>query len=343
MTGAGKICVIYTGGTLGMVPSERGYVPSKNLGRLMTARMPELAADAVPGYELIEYDPPIDSANATPESWYELAERVSGLRDGYDGFVIVHGTDTLAYTASALSFLLARFERPVVFTGSQIPLHEVRNDAQGNLLTAMIVAGLGRSKEVGICFGRRLLRANRTTKIRTTALDAFDSPNCPALAELGTEIEFREVGGPLPGVPVDWLAPPAYRPAKVVVLPFFPGIEADLVRAVTGTGVQGLVLECYGRGTAPSGNAHLLRAVRAAIDGGVTVVAISQCLQGGAALGAYAAGSALADCGVVSGFDMTREAAATKLHSLFARGLPAGEIARRMQENLRGELTPMAA
>ena len=340
MTKGKGVCVIYTGGTLGMVPSAQGYVPATDLDRLLAAKMPELTAAGMPRCELVDYGPPIDSANVLPAFWFALAERVAELEADYDGVVIIHGTDTLAYTASALSFLLARVAKPVVLTGAQIPLAEIRNDAHANLLSAILIASLGRTSETGVVFGRRLLRANRTTKIRSTALDAFDSPGYPPLAELGTEIRFREVTEAPPAEPASWFDRPAYRPTNVAVLPVFPGLRADVVTAVVEAGLEGLVLECYGLGTAPDRDDDLMGAIREAVDGGVVTVAISQCLEGSVSLRTYAAGSALADCGVISGFDMTREAAFTKLHYLFARGLARDEVARRMQQNLRGELSP---
>ncbi len=340
MSGTKCICVIYTGGTLGMVRSARGYVPAPDLDGLLRTRMPQLRAEGIPRYELVEIDPPIDSANVTPEFWYDLAARVYALEARYDGFVIVHGTDTLAYTASALSFLLAGVAKPVVLTGAQIPLVELRSDAHANLEAALIVAARAATSEVAVVFGRRLLRANRTIKTDSTALDAFDSPSFPPLADLGSDIQFHDVGEPPPAVPADWLEPLAYRPSTIVVLPLYPGIHADMVKAVVGAGAQGLILECYGRGTAPDRNEPLIRALREAIDRGVVCVAVSQCLEGNVALGTYAAGSALAECGVVSGFDTTREAAFAKMHTLFARELSTAEIEEKMQQNLRGELTP---
>ena len=334
------VCIIYTGGTLGMVPSAQGYVPATNLDRLLAAKMPELQAEDMPRHELVEYSPLIDSANVTRRFWYELSEKVEDLQADYDGFVIIHGTDTLAYTASALSFLLAHMAKPVVLTGAQIPLCEIRNDAQANLLAAILVAALGRTSGASVVFGRRLLRANRTTKVRSTALDAFESPAFPPLADLGTEIRFRDVNEPRTVVPASWFARPAYRPQNIAVVPIYPGMPPDVVKALADTGLQGLILECYGMGNAPDADKPLLRAIREAVESGTVIAAISQCLEGNVSLRTYAAGSALADCGVISGFDMTREAAFTKLHYLFARGLPPDEVARRMQENLRGELTP---
>ncbi len=303
--------------------------------------MPQLRAEGIPRYEVVETERPIDSANVTPAFWYDLAARIRALEAHYDGFVVIHGTDTLAYSASALSFLLAGMAKPVVLTGSQIPLVEIRSDAHANLESSLVVAARAVTTEVAVVFGRRLLRGNRTIKTDSTALDAFNSPNFPPLADLGTDICFRDGGEPLPGVPPSWAGPLAYRSSSLVVLPLFPGIGADMVKAALGAGARGLILECYGRGTAPDRNEPFIRALREAIDGGAVIVAVSQCLEGNVALATYAAGSALAECGVVSGFDLTREAAFTKMHTLFARGLAPPEVAHWMQRNLRGELTPV--
>ena len=334
-----KVSIIYTGGTLGMRPSESGYAPARDLGRLLHERLPELRAETMPDYELLEYDEPLESANATPRHWYELAQKISSTGDDFDGFVVIHGTDTLAYTASALSFLLGDFGKPVVVTGSQIPLCEVRNDAQGNLIGALQAISTGRMTEVGVCFGRHIYRGNRTTKVNATELDAFASPNFPPLAEIGTDFYFNECVLPRPGNGVFGARPPAYRECNIAALRVFPGMPASLIDAIAGTGAAGIVLSCYGVGTAPTADKPFLEALKRACAAGVLVIAVSQCAEGSVSLRRYASGSLLADLGVMSGYDMTVEAAFTKMHALFALGLERAEIARHMQSNLRGELT----
>ncbi|MCP5363796.1 MAG: asparaginase [Hyphomicrobiales bacterium] len=334
-----RLLVIYTGGTLGMRPSPRGYIAAADISELIAERMPELRDGSWPALEIVEYDPPLDSANLTPKHWYRLAETITERAASVDGVIIIHGTDTLAFTASALSFLLIGLDKAVVVTGSQIPLAEPRNDARGNLLAAIEVAAGGRSTEVSVCFGSRLMRGNRTTKTRAQAFDAFDSPNHPYLADIGTEILYRE-GLTLQRAPgTAALMRPVYAECAIAVVPAVPGLPASAVDAVAQSGARGMILECFGMGTAPTDDAELLEAIGRATRLGLVVVAISQCRQGHVSLATYAAGRKLLDCGVVSGFDMTREAALTKMHTLFARGLSPMDVAARMQQDLCGEMT----
>ncbi len=333
------ISIIYMGGTFGMRPSEHGYAPAKDLGSLIRQRMPELAAETMPEYELSEYDEPLESSNATPHHWYDLAQRIRSADDRFDGFVVIHGTDTLAYTASALSFLLGDFDKPVIVTGSQIPLCEPRSDAQLNLISAVQAIDAGRLREVCVCFGPRILRGNRTIKLKATELDAFDSPNFPPLVEIGTELRFSGASGLPEPSGVFPNRPPPFRDSNIAVLPVFPGISARLIDAITETGAKGLVLRCYGVGTAPTADRAFLAALKRASDAGMVMVGVSQCPQGRVSLRHYAAGSALADAGVLSGSDMTAEAAVTKLHALFALGLERDAVADLVLRNLRGELT----
>lgn len=332
-----RLAVVYTGGTLGMQRSPRGYVPARDLGRLLAERSPEVFERYA--FDVVEYDPPLDSANATPRHWYDLAAAVEDASAGRDGIVVIHGTDTLAYTASALSFLLPDLAIPVVVTGAQIPLVEPRNDARGNLLAALEIASGGEPAEVCVCFGPSLLRGNRTTKVRATALDAFASPNCAALGHIGATIRL-DLGPPVRRRPA--LPRPRYRDSAIAVLPLVPGSAARLIQADVVAGVRGIILECYGVGTAPDRDSAFLAAVAHAVEAGVLVLAISQCGEGSVDLATYAAGNALAARGVVGGFDLTREAALTKMHALFALGLTTAEAARLMQECLCGELTPAA-
>lgn len=321
-----------------MRPSERGYAPAGDLESLIRERLAELHSSAMPDYVMAEYEEPLESSNAAPRHWFELAERIKSRLDDFDGFVVIHGTDTLAYTASALSFLLAGVEKPVIVTGSQIPLCEVRTDAQGNLVSALQVAAMDAFREVAVCFGRHIYRGNRTTKVAAGELDAFDSPNYPHLAELGVDIKVTKPAA-LPLVLEHHDQSPVYQPCDIAVLRIYPGMPARLIDAVAETGAKGLVLRCYGAGTAPTADQAFLAAVRRVTDAGILLVAVSQCLQGSVTLGRYAAGSELGDAGAISGSDMTTEAAVAKLHCLFSMGLSVSEIVSLTQRNLRGELT----
>ncbi len=334
-----RVSIIYTGGTLGMRQTADGYAPAPDLDALVHERMPELGDDSLPEFDLVQYATPLDSANATPRDWYDLADRIRETADRYDGFVVIHGTDTMAYTASALSFLLADLDKPVILTGSQIPLCEVRSDAQHNLLSALQAIGSDRIGEVAVCFGPYILRGNRTTKVTATELDAFDSPNFPALAEIGTEIRFAGHNGARPKGGILAERPPAYHDCEIGVLRLFPGIQDAMIDGIVGAGACGIVLRCYGSGTAPTAHARFLDALKRATASGVVIVAVSQCQEGTVSLRKYAAGSALADAGVLSGFDMTTEAAFTKMHALFALGLDRVDLERSLQQNLCGELT----
>ena len=333
-----RIYLAYTGGTIGMLPGERGHAPAPGYLAEVMAKMPEFAEERVPEYTLHEYPTLLDSANMAPADWVTIGEDIERHYADYDGFVVLHGTDTMAYTASALSFLLENLAKPVLVTGAQIPLARVRNDARDNLLTSMIIAGNYAMPEVCLYFGTRLLRGNRTRKIGSGILDAFRSYNYPPLGEVGVEIEIHH----------DRLLPPPPRDRPfqlqkvgnphIGAIRLFPGITAETVRNFLADPLRGLVLETYGSGNGPVRNHAFLDALRDAADRGVVIVNCSQCYIGGVNQDQYATGRALRDAGVISGLDMTAEAALTKLYYLFGKGLPPEEVQRQMQMDLRGEL-----
>jgi L-asparaginase len=331
------VCILYTGGTIGMKPTPQGYAPEPGyLGRVM-ASMPDFSSPEMPRYVIHEYAPLLDSSNMGPRHWQAISMDIAEKYDDYDGFVIIHGTDTMAYTASALPFMLEGLAKPVVLTGSQIPLCRVRSDGRENLVTSLMVVSGVCIPEVCLCFGNRLLRGCRATKVDAAGFQAFDSPNYHDLGHIGVTIrphhEHILPAGPAGGLTVHPLSD-----ARVGALRLFPGISAELVANVLRSPLQGLVLETYGMGNGPSENTDLMDVLTEACRRGVVIVNCTQCLRGTVNQGGYQAGSALARAGVVSGADMTPEAALTKMIYLFSLGLEPDDIRERMPKNLRGEL-----
>jgi L-asparaginase len=302
------------------------------------AQMPELEHPSMPSYTIHEYAPLLDSSNMTPAEWVKIAHDVDAHYPRYDGFVVLHGTDTMAYTASALPFMLHGLGKPVVITGSQIPLCEVRNDARENLITSLLIAATYDIPEVCLYFGGKLLRGRRAVKVSASGFAAFDSPNVPPLGTVGIDIEINW----------DLVRKPKRRQtlrvddfgrAVVSALRLFPGISPELVRNVLRPPLQGLVLEAYGVGNGPENDRAFLAALEEAASRGVVIVDCTQCLEGSVDLGEYATGSALARAGVISGYDMTAEAALAKMYYLFSRGYAPAKVKREMQRDLRGEMT----
>lgn len=333
-----RIYILYTGGTIGMQASEQGYIPTGGLEQLIAEKIPLHLSAAIPEYQLEELDQLIDSTNAQPQDWRVIADKIYQHYDDFDGFIILHGTDTLAYTASALSFMLCGLNKPVIVTGSQIPLSELRNDAQDNLVTAMYLAGNLDITEVCVYFSGRLLRGNRTTKVKSSGFDAFDSPNYPWLGKVGINIE---VDGPaihnLEKKSTFQL--PEYGRHKVIPLQIFPGINADYLSHQLAYPADAIVLQSYGVGNAPDQDPVFLQLLQDAISAGKIIVNLTQCLYGRVEPGSYATGSALAQTGVINGYDMTLEACFCKLHHLLSLGLDSNEISLMMETPLAGELS----
>jgi len=330
------VFVLHTGGTIGMIDSAQGAAPVAGALAPFLDWIVDNSAGELPPIEFLELDPPIDSANATPEDWCAIARVLHERRDDHAGFVVLHGTDTMAYTSSALSFLLPAFGKPVVVTGSQIPISRTRSDGRQNFIGALQVAARPDLKEVSLLFGEVVLRGNRATKIDASGLDAFDSPRLPPLADIGIDIvvnssvvpagegEPRLVAGPL---------------GKVAAMRLFPGFSASILSNLCRPPLQGLVLEAYGAGNGPAQDRDFLRAIEAAAAAGIVVVVVTQCVRGSVMPGAYATGSALLHAGAVPGYDMTTEAALTKLAVLVGEGLDAATVADLMQRDIAGELT----
>jgi L-asparaginase len=333
-----RVYIIYTGGTIGMKRTRSGYRPEPGYLQGQMSQMTELRHASLPSYTINEYDPLLDSSNMTPAEWVAIARDVEANYDRYDGFVVLHGTDTMAYTASALPFLLDGLGKPVIVTGSQIPLCEIRNDARENLITSLMLASQHRIPEVCLYFGGTLLRGCRATKVSADGFAAFASPNFPPLGTVGIDIEVNEELLQRPPRRRRIRVPELRRPV-VSTLRLFPGISHELVRNVLRPPLQGLVLEAYGIGNGPDRDRAFIDALKEATSRGVVIVGTTQCLEGTVNLDEYASGSALARAGVISGHDLTPEAALAKLYYLFGRGYSSERVKGEMQRDLRGEMT----
>lgn len=332
-----RILIIYTGGTIGMQPSPQGYTPVASIESLLREK---LSQSVVP-FDVLELEPAIDSSNLSPQDWTKLSAILIQQWQAYDGFVVLHGTDTMAYTASALSFLLQGINKPVILTGSQIPLLEARNDALNNVTTALTLATYP-IPEVCIYFHGRLLRGNRSRKLRSTGFDAFDSPNFPHLAEVGIHIELHKEHLLNTGTP--HFSSPDFQEEAVCILPIQPCISANLINNILSTGtVKGLILQSYGVGNPPDTNQAFIQSLKQATEQGVIVLNTTQCLQGSVHQGAYATGATLNEIGVIAGADITPEAAFAKLCCLFAQELDIPTIRQKMTQSLAGEISTETA
>jgi lysophospholipase len=290
-------------------------------------------------YDLVEHDPLLDSSNVGLDEWRAMALDIEAHYDDYDAFVLVHGTDTMAYTASALSFALDNLGKTVILTGSQVPLVKPLSDGRENLLGALTLAGHYDLPEVGVFFHHRLLRGNRARKVDASGLGAFESGNFPALAKIGSTVEVRwDLVRSPPAAPLR-VQPLTHR--HVAALRLFPGLDAQTLAAILKPPLLGLVLEAYGTGNGPDRDAPLLEVIANATRAGIVVVAVTQCHHG-TVTGDYAAGTALLGAGVTPGRDLSPEAALTKLVYLLSCGFSPDEVRARIGQNLRGELTPTA-
>ena len=324
MSSSSNVMVLYTGGTIGMQASANGLAPASGFEARMREQMAHLP---VPAWRFLEMAPLIDSANMNPAYWQRLRTAVVEAVDGgCDAVLILHGTDTLAYSAAAMSFQLLGLPVPVVFTGSMLPAGVPDSDAWENVSGALEALGKGLGPGVHLYFHGALMAPTRCAKIRSFGRNPF-----AALNRQGGVARAESIPAAL-----DYRQPKDL--ANVGVLPLVPGIGAAQLDAVIGSGIQALILECFGSGTGPSDNPEFLASLQRAQDQGVVVVAITQCHEGGVELDVYEAGSRLRGMGVLSGGGMTREAAFGKLNALIGAGLDTQEVRRLVELDLCGEL-----
>ncbi len=338
-----RVLLIYTGGTIGMgCNAKTGALEPLRFDQL-SKQMPELEQISA-DIDVHQFAPPIDSSDMTPRLWSHLVRIIADNYEQYDGFVILHGTDTMAYTASALSFMLENLTKPVILTGSQLPIGQLRTDGKENLITSIEIASAkyddGRPvvPEVCIYFSGKLLRGNRSTKINADGFNAFDSFNYPHLADAGVTIVYHEEFILKPDYDKPMTPHFALDP-NVVVFTLFPGIQDNIVRHVLDAPeLRAIVMRSYGSGNAPQ-RPWLMKMLSDASNRGVNIINISQCAEGTVEMARYDTGYQLKNAGVISGYDSTVESAVTKLMHLQGHYSDSNIIRMKMNQNLRGEIS----
>ena len=334
-----KVLIINTGGTIGMKKTDRGYTPVEGFLSSAIESISDMSREDFPKWELFELAPLLDSSNMAVAEWNKIASVIYDSYDRYDGFVVLHGTDTMAYTASALSFILSGLSKPVILTGSQIPLSELRSDGRDNLITSVLIAGEGVISEVALYVCGKLLRGNRAMKMSSDGLVAFASPNYPHLADVGITVRYNTSALLKKKKCAKGLTLKCFKDIPIGVLKVFPGIQFGLFADIMTDKLSGIVLETFGAGNIPGNGNELLPIIERAFSAGSVIVVCSQCPAGTVSLGAYETSSALKSAGAVSGMDMTTEAAVAKLYHLFSLGIGKDELKAAMERDLCGELS----